>query len=57
MTILLTRKEFLIADSLHTTTTLVTMDEGNSQLNTNNEILIQVEQMIEKNEGLWKCKL
>jgi ribosomal protein L37AE/L43A len=33
------------------------MDEGNSHLDTNNEILVQLEQMIEKNEGLWKCKV
>ena len=27
------------------------------QLNTNDEVDFQIEQMIEKDEGLWKCKV
>jgi hypothetical protein len=47
-----------LADSFQTTeTALISMDEGNPPLNTNNEILLQIEQMLEKNDGLWKCKV
>ena len=37
--------------------TMVKMDKNNLSLNTNNELDHQLEQMIEKNEGLWKCKV
>ena len=33
------------------------MNGMNPQLLTNNEIDLQLEQKIEKNEGLWKCKV
>ena len=48
-----------LADSFHTSqgTLVTTMGEENPQLNPNNEILLQIEQIIEKNEGLWKCKV
>jgi len=31
--------------------------ENRLALNTNNQLDLQIEQMIEKNEGLWKCKV
>ena len=47
-----------LADSFDTTGgTLVTMNGMNPQLTTNNEMLLQIEQIIEKNEGLWECKV
>jgi len=47
-----------LSDSFNTSgATLVTMDEVNPQSNTKNVFLPQMEQMIEKNEGLWKCKV
>jgi ribosomal protein L37AE/L43A len=33
------------------------MKENNSALNTDQELDIQIEQMIEKTEGIWQCKL
>ena len=33
------------------------LDGNNLALNTNHELDFQIEQMIEKNEGLWKCKV
>ena len=33
------------------------MDEGYIQQKTNNEISVQINKMIEKNEGMWKCNI
>ena len=33
------------------------MDEGNHQIRTNNELDLQITKMIEKNEGVWRCKI
>ena len=43
-----------LANSFHT---LDIMDECNPQLNIINDTRLQIEQIIEKNEGLWKCKV
>jgi hypothetical protein len=45
-----------LADSFGTEVDTV-LDGNNLPLNTNHELDLQVEQMIEKNEGLWKCKV
>jgi hypothetical protein len=46
-----------LADSFDSSEgTLDTIDGKNAQLHTNTEIDLQIEQIIEKNEGLWKCK-
>ena len=37
--------------------TVVKTAEANVQLGVNNELLLQVNQMIEKNEGVWRCKV
>ena len=34
-----------------------TMVDKSLALHTNNQIDFQIEQMIEKNEGMWKCKV
>jgi len=36
---------------------LVTLGEENPGLNTNRDLDLQIEQMMEKNEGLWQCKM
>merc|ERR1719318_1661581 len=36
---------------------LVEIDEGTPRLNTNNELDYQIQQIIEKNDGLWICKV
>ena len=47
-----------LADSFSTSDgTLVTINENKLSLNTNNELDLQIEQMIEKNEGMWNCKV
>ena len=37
--------------------TVVKTAEANMQVRVNNELLLQVNQMIEKNEGVWRCKV
>ena len=47
-----------LVDSFGTTDeTLVTKEETNILLNKNYELDLQIKQMIEKTEDLWKCKL
>merc|ERR1712098_977057 len=36
---------------------VVKTGEANVQLGANNELLLQVNEMIEKNEGVWRCKV
>ena len=38
-------------------TTVAQSRAGNIQANSHNELFIQVTEMIEKNEGVWKCKV
>ena len=38
-------------------TTLVKIEKNNPALNMNREVELQIEQIIEKNEGLWECKV
>ena len=46
-------------DGNFTTTDIETVcqEEDNLVLNSNLELDLQIEQMIEKNEGLWQCKV
>ena len=37
--------------------TLATIDENNLPLTTKNEVKLQIDQMIEKIEGLWNCNV
>ena len=37
--------------------TLARIDEGNLQVNANNELRQQINEIIEKNEGVWVCKI
>ena len=47
-----------LADSFDTkAVSSVTMTENNLIMKTNHELDLQLEQMIDKNEGLWKCKV
>ena len=47
-----------LVDSFSTSDgTLVTINENKLSLNTNNEVNLQIEQMIEKVEGMWNCKV
>ena len=51
-------KDEELVDCFDTTgVTFVAINESNHQINTNDEILDETEQMIEKNDGLWKCKV
>ena len=45
-----------LADSFGTEVDTV-LDGNNLELNINHELNLQIEQTIEKNEGLWKCKV
>ena len=47
-----------LADSFaNSDVSLVQTEEDNLLLNTNLELDLQIEQMIEKSEGLWQCKV
>jgi hypothetical protein len=47
-----------LADSFSTSdSTLATFDENKLPLPTKNEVKLQIDQMIEKIEGLWNCKV
>jgi len=49
-----------IADSFYTSCTdgtLFDIDRRNPQSNANNELNLKIKQMIEKHEGLWRCKV
>jgi hypothetical protein len=52
-----TRDDTVVAMDENRDCALVKMDENNLLLNTNHKLDHQIEQMIERNDGLWKCKV